>query len=86
VKQLSKGKSPGLDGIPNEGLKALPDEWIDFFLVYFFNIVFDSGQTPAQWSEVEIVTLYKKGNRDDPANYRGISLISCWQNSSHKFF
>ena len=28
LKRISSNKAPGLDGIPNAVLKALPDEWI----------------------------------------------------------
>ena len=31
---------------------------------------------PPQWSEGLIVNLFKKGDKEDPANYRGITLLS----------
>ena len=30
---------------------------------------------PQEWRDAEVVTLFKKGNRLDPANYRGIFLL-----------
>ena len=44
------------------------------FLVRFFNILFDRGIYPYSWTESIIVPLFKKGNQNDPNNYRGISL------------
>ncbi|XP_043287106.1 uncharacterized protein [Venturia canescens] len=34
------------------------------------------GHTPSDWSKSEIVLLYKKGDVDDPLNYRGIALAN----------
>ena len=31
---------------------------------------------PRQWREGLIVNIFKKGDREDPANYRGITLFS----------
>ena len=31
---------------------------------------------PRQWREGFVVNLIKKGNREDPGNYRGITLLS----------
>ena len=44
------------------------------FLVKFFNVLFDRGRYPNSWTESIIVPLFKKGNQNDPNNYRGISL------------
>ena len=41
-----------------------------------FNKVFDSGFFPSSWSLGYIVPIYKKGDKDDPSNYRGITLLS----------
>ena len=31
---------------------------------------------PRQWREELIINLFKKGDREDPGNYRGITLLS----------
>ena len=31
---------------------------------------------PPQWREGLIVNLFKKGDKEDPGNYRGITLLS----------
>eukprot|EP00969_Alexandrium_andersonii_P362940 15460830-Alexandrium_andersonii.AAC.1 len=37
---------------------------------------------PSQWSEADVVGIYKKGDAFDPANYRPISLL----NALYKLF
>lgn len=47
-------------------------------IVKLFNIVFESGIVPSEWTIGLIHPLYKKkGNPTDPNNYRGITLLSC---------
>ena len=44
-----------------------------------FNLVFDGGVIPESWSIGVINPIFKnKGNRKDPANYRSITLVSCF--------
>lgn len=72
---LKNGKARGLDGILGEFLKA-PQHVIALFLTKLFNSVFDNGQFPAEWTKSVIVPLHKKGDINNPENYRGISLLS----------
>ena len=51
-------------------------EIITPFLVGLLNQVFFSGQFPDAWTEAIIQPLHKKGNTQDPNNYRGISLLN----------
>ena len=44
-------------------------------LVTLFNVIFDTTVFPSQWCEASILPIYKAGNKRDPANYRGISLL-----------
>ena len=47
-------------------------------LTKLFNVTLDTGICPEQWSLAIIKLFYKKvGEREDPSNYRGISLLSC---------
>ena len=46
------------------------------FLTKLFNIVFDEGVYPEQWSKAIIIPLFKKGNKNNTDNFSGISLLS----------
>ena len=50
---------------------------ISSHLVDLFNIIFNSGYFPDQWSKGIIISLHKKNDPDDVNNYRGITLVSC---------
>ena len=43
-----------------------------------FNSILKTGQFPDMWCEAIITPLHKKGSRNEEANYRGISLLSCF--------
>ena len=47
---------------------------LKFVLNQLFNVMYDTGVYPDKWSTWVIVPIYKKGDKDDPANYRGITL------------
>ena len=38
--------------------------------------ILNSGHFPESWSESVIVPVYKSGPKDNPNNYRGISLVN----------
>lgn len=40
-----------------------------------FNRLFKFGDFPDTWAKSIIIPIYKKGNRDNPNNYRGIALL-----------
>ena len=73
IQRLKNGKAAGLDGITGELLKHAGHLAVDF-LVKFFNVLFECGIYPDSWTESIIIPLFKKGNQNDPGNYRGISL------------
>ena len=75
IEHLKLNKSPGPDGILAETLKNSLEHTLSLF-VLFFNHVFDTGQYPSAWSGAIIVPIHKSGDKDDPDNYRGISLLS----------
>ena len=41
-----------------------------------FEVVWHEELVPPKWSEGLIVNLFKKGDKEDPGNYRGITLLS----------
>ena len=73
LRKLKLKKAEGPDGIGGEILKYAAD-FIAPFLVKIFNTLFDKGVYPESWCESIILPLYKKGDINDPGNYRGISL------------
>ena len=72
VKRLKSCKAAGTDGVPPGALKLLPSEWLGVICA-LFNVVFSHGY-PAQWSRAKMFTIFKKGNKYDANNYRGISI------------
>eukprot|EP00745_Piridium_sociabile_P040774 TRINITY_DN79113_c0_g1_i3.p1 TRINITY_DN79113_c0_g1~~TRINITY_DN79113_c0_g1_i3.p1 ORF type:complete len:147 (-),score=2.11 TRINITY_DN79113_c0_g1_i3:18-458(-) len=54
-------------------LKNSGDLVVDFFL-RLFNTIFDKGTFPNNWTESIMLPLLKKGDVNNPNNYRGISL------------
>ncbi|MGQ3285990.1 hypothetical protein, partial [Bosea sp. (in: a-proteobacteria)] len=76
LKQLSNGKAPGPDDIPNELLKMLPDE-ITTAIHDMFTVLWATGLTPIGWKTSNTVLIYKnKGSETDLANYRPIGLAN----------
>ena len=49
-------------------------DYVVDFLVKLFNVLFDKGIFPENWSDSIILPLYKKGDVNDTNNYIGISL------------
>ncbi|GBP74987.1 LINE-1 retrotransposable element ORF2 protein [Eumeta japonica] len=68
-------KAPGPDGISNEILKQMKADLIPI-LTEIFNGVISTEIIPKQWTEFNIILLFKKGNHSDMGNYRPISLMS----------
>ena len=75
IRKLKNGKSAGPDGLIGEFFKNSGDVVVNF-LVKLFNVLFDSGVFPSDWTESIIMPLFKKGDVNDPNNYRGISLCN----------
>ena len=79
VNKLKTGKAMGGDRLMNsyfiESIDIIAGHLCDLF-----NGVLNSGFYPDSWTECIIVPLFKKGDRDNVANYRGITLISCLTN------
>lgn len=81
LKASKAGKSPGPDGLSNGFFRGLSKNWI-YHLVRLFNKILEVGEIPNDWAKAEVVLLYKKGDENDPCNYRGIALA----NSISKIF
>ena len=75
IKIMKNKSAPGLDGITPLMLKkgaenlALP-------LANLFNHSMMVNEIPEDWKEAIVTPVFKKGPRDDPANYRPVCLNS----------
>ena len=70
---LKDGKAPGGDGIPAEVWKHGGDNLFSRLHQLITN-AWDVGSVPQACKDASIVTIYKKGDRTDCGNCRGISL------------
>jgi hypothetical protein len=72
---LKRHKSPGIDQIPAEVIKA-GGRKIRSEIRELINYIWNKEELPEQWKESVIVPVYKKDDKTDCSNYRGISLLS----------
>ena len=73
-KLIPTGKATGGDLIPNELMIKGGDAMVES-IRKLFNWIREVERLPKRWLRGIIVTLFKKGSREDPGNYRGISLL-----------
>ena len=73
---LKTGKSCGLDQIANEMILCVFEVCPHIFK-NLFNSLLTYGVFPDMWTKSMIVPIFKKGDKSDPTNYRGIALLSC---------
>ena len=78
ITKLKNNKTGGSDQIINSFLKHSRNEFVKYY-TKFLNLILESGHMPADCCQSVIRPIYKnKGDIDDPNNYRGISLLSCF--------
>ena len=75
IKGLKDGKEPGGDGIPAEVWKYGGANLSNRLHRWIIK-VWEEGHVPQAWKDANIVTFYKKRDRRECGNYRGISLLS----------
>jgi len=73
IEMLKSHKSPGIDQIPAELIKA-GCKTIRFQIHKLIFSVWNKEELPEGWKESIIAPIYKKGYKTDCSNYRGISL------------
>ena len=76
IETIPSGKSPGPDRIPNKFYKTF-SAVIGPILTKVFNEAHQQNTLPPSMLEGIITVLYKKRNRNDPRNYRPITLLNC---------
>lgn len=76
IHALKCNTSVGFDCISNEMLKNCSTNMLQC-ICKLFNLIYESGKYPVEWTESIIKPLFKAGSETDPNNYRGISISSC---------
>jgi len=71
--KLKNHKSPGIDQIPAELIKA-GGRTIRCAIHKFIISIWNKEEFPEEWKESIIVHIHKKGDKTDCNTYRGISL------------
>ena len=74
VEGMRRNCAPGPDGVPAFWFKDGGDAVVDA-LTLLLNDVMARGIWPAAWGYGVIVPLFKKGQRANPSDYRGITLL-----------
>ena len=75
LKRSASGRSPGPDGLPTELYRTFQDILLPV-LADVMSAIGRSGATPAGFLDGVLITLFKKGDNADIANYRPITLLN----------
>ena len=75
LKDLKPDKSAGPDGIHPLVLRSVADQ-ISKPLTKLYKMSINTGKVPEDWRKANIVPIYKKGPKNEPGNYRPVSLPS----------
>ena len=75
LKKIKNRKSAGPDGITNELLKYGGDNLTEQLKILINKIIYHH-RIPDEWRNSTTILLFKKGDKEVPANYRGINLFS----------
>ena len=74
IEKLKIHKSPGIDQIPAELIKA-GGSTILFAIHKLIIAIWNKEKLPGEWRESIILPIHKKGDKTDFNYYRGISLL-----------
>jgi len=74
IDKLKSHKSPGIDQIPAELIKA-ESRTICLEIQKLITSIWKKEKLPEEWKESIIVPIHKKEDKTDCNNYRGISLL-----------
>ncbi len=71
---LKNNKALGTCNVSSEVLKALDRGGVSSLLCLLFNKILIYGM-PSSWNVLEITSLHKKGDVENPNNFRGLSVM-----------
>ena len=71
---LDSKKAVGLDNI-NAHMLKLSAQYITPVLTNLCNQSIQTNTFPSAWKQARVIPLFKKGSRQDPSNYRPISIL-----------
>ena len=74
IENLKSHKSPGVDQIPAELIKA-GGRTICYEIHKLIISILNKEKLPSKWKKLIIVPVYKKGDKTDCSNYKGVSLL-----------
>ena len=74
ITKLSNGKSPGLNNVPTDILKALDDQNI-LTLMNFFNHYWLEESDFTEWHEGQLVPVPKSEDLSGPKKWRGVTMM-----------
>ena len=75
IKRLKTKKAPGIDCISSEMIKCSYNV-LQNKITKLFNLILNSGYYRETWKHGLIHSIHKNGSKNDPSNYRGITLLS----------
>lgn len=75
ISELSPDKACGADEVRPYVLKMCANE-VAKPLIIIFSRSLEEGSVPEHWKIANLTSIFKKGNRTEPSNYRFVSLTS----------
>jgi len=75
LNKLREDKSPGVDDMSPRLLRMISEE-IAYPTTVLFNQSMNEGDVPLDWKLANVTPIFKKGSRNQPENYRPVSLTS----------
>lgn len=79
IKKLKNNKAAGIDDMPGEIVKYGGERLVEE-IFELIREIWNKEQIPMEWTESVIIPIFKKGDKSECSNYRGISLLpTCYK-------
>ena len=75
IKELGERKTIGPDWVSGYNLEECRQEMTKS-IYDIIECFLKSGKVPPKWKRADIMPIYKNGNKEEPLNYRPVSLTS----------